>query len=325
MKNEKNIDENLYNEKSLYLLNIKELRDLGRKIGVPAPATLKKQDLVDYILKIVYGQVDVPVRSSFGRPNVREVNMGQYLEKIKRKTDVYDELLNASFDNVESIFKVASPDESRQTNTVVQRIFIEEENKNYLRLYGFIKSEGDIEVSDEIKQKYQLENFDVVEVIISGKIFKIISVNGKIINYINSEDNENLGKKQVFHYRTKEEIRNEIIKLLKTSKDLRTIVFSRDDYSEFCNDYLKVDVLQSFDKAYKQFIAFVDLCEKYVYEGENIIVVTDESKFIEEVINSLDEDVSSRAKKHLQARINDLISLGNALVVYKQDVNFIYQ
>ena len=75
MKKEKKIDENLYNEKSLYLLNIKELRDLGRKIGVPAPATLKKQDLVDYILKIVYGEVDTPKRSSFGRPNVREVDM----------------------------------------------------------------------------------------------------------------------------------------------------------------------------------------------------------------------------------------------------------
>ena len=85
MKKEKRIDENLYNEKSLYLLNIKELRDLGRKIGVPAPATLKKQDLVDYILKIVYGEIDAPKRSSYGRPNVREVDMGQYLAKIKKK------------------------------------------------------------------------------------------------------------------------------------------------------------------------------------------------------------------------------------------------
>ena len=43
MNADKKIDENLYNEKSLYLLNIKELRDLGRKIGVPAPATLKNK------------------------------------------------------------------------------------------------------------------------------------------------------------------------------------------------------------------------------------------------------------------------------------------
>ena len=85
--------------------------------------------------------------------------------------------------NVESIFKVASHDESKQTNAVVQRIFVEEENKNYLRQYGFIKSEGDIEISDDIKHKYQLENFDVVEVIISGKIFKIISIP---IHYFNA-------------------------------------------------------------------------------------------------------------------------------------------
>ena len=49
-----NIDTTLYNEKSLYLLNIRELRDMGRKFGVPSPTTLKKQDLVEYILKIVY-------------------------------------------------------------------------------------------------------------------------------------------------------------------------------------------------------------------------------------------------------------------------------
>ena len=93
MKKEKKIDENLYNEKSLYLLNIKELRDLGRKIGVPAPATLKKQDLVDYILKIVYGEIDAPKRSSFGRPNVREVDMEHYLAKIKKKNLIAKKML----------------------------------------------------------------------------------------------------------------------------------------------------------------------------------------------------------------------------------------
>ena len=133
MKTEKRIDENLYSEKSLFLLNIKELRDLGRKIGVPAPATLKKQDLVDYILKIVYGQVDVPVRNSYGRPNVRDVDMNQYLTKIMKKTDVYDELVNASFGDIESIFKVASHDDSSKINGVEQRTFVEDNEKFYLR------------------------------------------------------------------------------------------------------------------------------------------------------------------------------------------------
>ena len=52
MKKEKVLDKNLYNEQNLNLLNIRELRLIGRKLGVPAPATLKKQALVEYILKV---------------------------------------------------------------------------------------------------------------------------------------------------------------------------------------------------------------------------------------------------------------------------------
>ena len=325
MRKEKKIDENFYNEKSLYLLNIKELRDLGRKIGVPAPATLKKQDLVDYILKIVYGEIDAPKRSSFGRPNVREVDMGQYLAKIKKKTDVYDELLNASFDDTGSMFKVASPDESSKTGDVVQRIFVESEGKFFLRQYGFVESEGDREVSKEIKDKFKLENFDVVEVIISGKSFKIVSINGKVVSSTNCLENELCGKKQVFHFCTKEEINEEILKLLNENKKLKRIVFSRDDYSANSDEYIKTDTNANAQKAYKQFMSFVELCEKYVFDGENILVVTDESDFIEETIENLDEEVSNRIKKHIQTRIDELLVLGNALVVYKLDKDFIYQ
>ena len=325
MKKEKKIDENLYNEKSLYLLNIKELRDLGRKIGVPAPATLKKQDLVDYILKIVYGEVDAPKRSSFGRPNVRDVDMGQYLAKIRKKTDVYDEVLSASFGDIESIFKVASPDESSKTNDVVQRVFVEDDKGLFLRQYGFVESESDVEVSKEIKQKYALENFDIVEAIINGKSFKIVSINGKVVDNKKDYDSEILGKYQVFHYSTKEEIKKEINKLLKNNKGLKTIVYSRENYLKEATYYIEVDVNQNEQKAYKQFMSFVNLCEKCVFEGETIVVVTDEADFVEETLNSLDEDVSSRTKKHLQTRIDELLALGNALVVYKGETELIYQ
>ena len=322
MKKETKIDENFYNEKSLYLLNIKELRDLGRKIGVPAPATLKKQDLVDYILKIVYGEVDAPKRSSFGRPNVREVDMEQYLAKIKKKTDVYDEVIGASFEDFSDIFKVASNDDSSKTNDVVQRIFVENENKFYLRQYGFVETEGDLELTKEIKDKFKLENFDVVEVIVSGKSFKIISVNGKIVN---DTKNENLGKSQVFHLRTKEEIKNEILKVISENKGIKTIIYSRDDYENDCENYVKAEVCDDKQKSFKHIMSFVNLCEKYIFEGDTIIVVTDEADFVESVIDSLDEGVVERTKKHLLARIEEFVALGNALIVYKQDTDFIYQ
>ena len=325
MKTEKRIDENLYNEKSLYLLNIKELRELGRKIGVPAPATLKKQDLVDYILKIVYGEIDAPKRSSYGRPNVRDVDMNQYLTKIMKKTDVNDELINASFEDIESIFKVASPDESSKIGKVEQKTFVEENGKFYLREFAFVGSDKDNEVSPEQKNKFGLEEFDIVEVIVSGKSFKIISINGKIVNQITNETSEIMGKKQVFHYSTKEEIREEILKSICKNQDMRAIVYSSDDYSNENVTYIKTDKTQETEIAYKQFMNFVNLCEKCVFEGENIVVITDESDFIESVIESLDEDVANRIKKHLLTRINDLLALGNALLVYKKDTIAIYQ
>ena len=242
MKKEKKIDENLYNEKSLYLLNIKELRDLGRKIGVPAPATLKKQDLVDYILKIVYGEVDAPKRSSFGRPNVREVDMEQYLTKIRKKTDVYDEVLGASLEDISGIFKVASHDDSSLTDEAKQRFFVEDGGKFYFRQYAFVESEGDTEVSKEIKDKFGLEDNDIVEVIISGKSFKIISINGKIINNTKDSKNEILGKQQVFHFCTKEEINEDILKVLKENKEYKTIVYSREDYEGKCDTFVKTEI-----------------------------------------------------------------------------------
>lgn len=324
MKKEKKIDENLYNEKSLYLLNIKELRDLGRKIGVPAPATLKKQDLVDYILKIVYGEVDTPKRSSFGRPNVREVDMEHYLEKIRKKTDVYDEVLGASLEDISGIFKVASHDDSSLTNDVEQRFFVECDGKFYFRKYVFVETESDIEVSKEIKEKFNLEENDIVEVIISGKSFKIISINGKIINS-NDTKNEILGKKQVFHFCTKEEINKDILKVLKENKDLKTLVYSSENYDGLCDVFVKPESLEDSQKAFKNIMNFVNLCEKYIFEGETVVVLTDEPDHIESVINSLDEEVSNRTKKHLQTRINELLALGNALIVYKIDKEFIYQ
>ena len=320
MKTEKKIDENFYNEKSLYLLNIKELRDLGRKIGVPAPATLKKQDLVDYILKIVYGEVDIPKRSSYGRPNVREVDMNQYLTKIMKKTDVYDEVLNASFGDIESIFKVASPDESSKMNNVEQKTFVECEGKYYLREFAFVASDSDNEVSKQQKDKYGLENFDIVEVVVSGKTFKIISINGKVVNYVTSNKNENLGRKQVFHFSTKEEIKNDILRQIEYNKDLKVILYSGEEFTKEGVEYVKTEKSQDAELDYKHFMSFVNLCEKYVFEGENIVVITDESQFIQSVIESLDNEVSSRTKKHLQARIDELLSLGNALLVYKRDV-----
>ena len=89
--------------------------------------------------------------------------------------------------------------------------------------------------------------------------------------------------------------------------------------------FVKTETSDDSQKAFKHIMNFVNLCEKYIFEGETIVVLTDELDYIESVVDSLDEEVSNRTKKHLQTRINELLALGNALIVYKLDTNFIYQ
>lgn len=325
MEKEIKIDVNLYNERSLNLLNIRELRDMGRKVGVPAPATLKKHDLIDYILKIVYGIIEKPKINPYGRPSVREVDINRYLEKIKRRTDINNEVIGASFNDIDNVFKVASHDDTPKTGEIVQRIFVEEGNSYSLREFAFVETEKDITVSRNIKEKFGLENLDVIEVILSGKSFKIISINGKLVN--NQKRNENLGKKQVFHFSTKEEINEDVLKQTTQAKldKLKVIIYSEkmDGYKDL--EFVKVDKSVSMQQAYKDFISLVNLCEKYVFEGENIMLITDEADFIEKVVESFDEDVTERIKKHLQEKIDEFIELGNAIMVYKKDTEAIYQ
>lgn len=315
------IDENLYNEKTLFLLNIRELRDIGRKFGVPSPTTMKKQELVDYILKIVYGEVQTETRSACGRPNVREFDINHYIEKIKRKTELTPELIKVKLDDVDSIFKVADEGEKVLTKEVVQRIFVEDENKFFLRERGFVASQTDIEVPELIVKKLKLENFDVVEVIISDDAFKIISINGEKATDYESEINKvgKAGQKQVFHLRTKEEIEEEIKNLEKIceSNGVELLVFSNKEYKGSHTQSVVIEEGERAAKIYKKFIGFVEACEKCIFENQNIVVAIDELDRVMESIESFDEESSSRIKKHLQQKVEKLLSLGNALNIYK--------
>ena len=61
-----------FTENELIELNIHDLRDVARQIGVQRPTTKKKEDLVAETLSIIYGTPIVKsAKSSAGRP-VRE-------------------------------------------------------------------------------------------------------------------------------------------------------------------------------------------------------------------------------------------------------------
>lgn len=336
MENNKknNIDKVLYSESSLGLLNIKELRDMGRKFGMPSPTTMKKDELIDYILKIVYGEVEAPTRSTHGRPSTRGFDMDKFVGKIRSKTSITDELLQYTLEGGYSLkdSKVAAPKEEYEVETnIEQRVFFDDGEKCCLKVWEFVDSPSDIEVSREFAKKYGLENLDMVELLNQKGAVKIVTINGVKIpdNFENitvCNSPAKRGEKQVFNLSTKEEIKEEIKKIIDQIQktNLKLFIFSDDEYSSKNVECVTFDKNASQSQIYKTFMIFVGKCEKALFESSDAIVVVDGTKSIENAINSFDEDVSDRIKKHLEETIGKHLLLGNVLIVFNLDETVIY-
>lgn len=322
-----NIDKNIYNQESLSLLNIRDLRDIGRTFGVPSPTTKSKDELIDYILKILYGEIKGESRSTRGRPNNRTFNQEKYLNEIKKRSIVRPDAFMYPESDAEFSLKVASPKSMHvQENEVKQRVFIKEDDALYLRVHGFIESAEDLTISKAIEEKYHLENFDIVEIVEAGGLFNIVSVNGKSVKD-KFEDFRCLGHtfknggKQVFHFSTKEEIKTEISNIEKSckEKDARLAVFSAGDYIADADTLVKVCEADVSEVIYKKLIQFTSFIEKSIYDGESVVAVMTDTELIERAVDSFDEQVSSRIKKHLQDKQEAFAKLGNVLLIFKLD------
>ena len=320
-----NIDKNIYNQESLRLLNIRDLRDIGRTFGVPSPTTKSKDELIDYILKILYGEVKGEVRNTRGRPNNRSFNQEKYLNEIKKRSIVRPDMFVYGEEEFDFSLKLASPDSVHiQEAEIKHRVFVKDENGSYLKVHGFIESAEDLTISKSIATKYNLENFDIVEIVEAGGLFSIVSINGKKVNN-GLEDLECLGHtfknggKQVFHLSTKEEIETEIknIKEHCTKSGAKFAVFAADGCDG--DAVVKVDANDADEVVYKKLVQFISLTEKAIYDGESVVAVMTDTDLVERAINSFDEQIASRTKKHLQDKQEAFAKLGNVLLIFKLD------
>lgn len=328
---EKNkIDVNLYNEKSLYLLNIRELRDMGRKLGVPSPTTMKKHDLVEYILKVVYGEVEPPIRNSYGRPNSREFDMSEYLTKIKKNTELTKQLKEARlYDDLDFektfTFKAAAPKARSLMNEIEQRVVFIDGTRCQLRIRQFIESEGDIEISPKLAENLKLENFDVVELIRSEGGIKIVSINGKRVLEIIKPftvygESIVAGTRKVFHLRTKEEILKniEIIKQSCIEQDTKFIYLGHKKPAGVADeDCFIMDTLSGERAMFKKLMLFIEYIKKQVFENKNVVAVVEEQRDIDFVMDRLEDDIAERIRCHLNDDITDFVNLGNILISFK--------
>lgn len=327
-----NIDKTLFNEQHLHLLNIRDLRDMGRKVGVPSPTSLKKRELVDYILKIVYGEIEIPVRNSGGRPSIREFDMDRYISKIKSDTSFLNDITKYKLDSDFGLMAVSSSDENYVSGGCIEnKIFYTDGTRCVLRKRQFIESPDDIEISKSLAHKLKLENFDVLEVMEFEGMCKIITINGikvkdKFVGLNIDGKPVEKGNTANFYLRTKEEIKAAIESLENscTKNNIKLIVFSRNEYMASCSQCVTYSETEEASAIYKKFMIFAGFCEEAVYGSEDIVVVVENIEDVENLVDSFDADISARIKKHLQSLITKIITLGNAFISFKIEEEVTY-
>ena len=329
--------DSIYNTKSLYLLNIKELRSIGRQLGVPSPASKSKGELVDYILKIIYGEIEAPARNNFGRPSKNEYNIDDCLDKIKKSSlevisnkNTLDKIKINNYryedDFKDLSFKLVSSNSEKYDleDNIETRIYCKVDGKHYLKKKVFVKSDDDIEISESFVSRYNIDGMDIVEVIRYKEYFKIYSINGvKVVNNkaITIGDSViNWGRSQDFYLSTKEEIKQKINHIIDWSKneDVFLAIFSDDIYvgSNIYCMYHKHDAVNT--QIYKKLMLFLDKCENLALSGENIIIVFEDKYKIESIIKSFDNDIYLRLKKHLNEVLENIVNIGNICINFKE-------
>jgi len=195
---------NLYTKEDLLNLGIYELRDLGRDVGVHSPTTLKKEELVNNILSIIYGETPKQVvGKGRGRPARKKEKPNKLFVELVENVEEPD-LINIAYGNLEDEVytirdlintKVASPlasyvnDGKQESNSYLKSgVLCEEDGKFFIRKLKFIKSDNDCELNKQIVKDYKLKENDRIEYLIDNENkdrFQLFKINGEYINNVN--------------------------------------------------------------------------------------------------------------------------------------------
>lgn len=321
-----NIDASIFNEKSLNLLSIRDLRNMGRKFGVPSPTSRSKSDLVAYILKIVYGEVEAPPnKASLGRPTTsREFNLQRYIEKIRRNTAMPEKLSQVRLypDYGDMVASSEPAGYSSLSDKIETRVLCEQGGKFYLRSCVYVESPDDILVSGAMMKKFKLEVMDVLEIIKCKNLFKIVTINGirvkdKFLKLKVSNEPVLSGTNKVFYMCTKEETEKTIDNLIETCQkhDVEVMLFSKSE--KVGKNIHQVLYSEKDDSSviYKKFIELLGQCEMVASECGDIMILVENMSDVDAAISSFDIDVCLRIRNHINDEIQKLTSLGNCCVM----------
>ena len=139
-------------------MNLFVLREIGREIGVKAPAAMKKDNLVNDIMAIQEGRLEPVAPTKLGAPP-KKMDLSQYYIKEKRSEfEPYDAESyegNTRFSDVEAI---------DDYNTFIMEGVLEQVSSGYgfLRTNNYENSHDDVFVSLQNIRKYNLRRGDKV-------------------------------------------------------------------------------------------------------------------------------------------------------------------
>ena len=192
---------NLYTKDELLCLGIYELRDLGRDVGVKSPTTLKKEDLVDKIVSIIYGEVPKRnVGKGRGRPvRAKDKPSRIYVDLIdkieapkcessfifsKGNSDDFNFSANLLSSRVASASnKYVNDSENEQDFELLKNgVVCEEDGKVVVRKFKFIKSNDDVVIPNYMVEDYKLKDNDIIDYILDDdmkSVIQLFKINGK--------------------------------------------------------------------------------------------------------------------------------------------------
>lgn len=162
--------------------HIDVLRELGREIGVRAPAAKKKSDLISDILAIQRGDLKPVPKTSVGAPQKIKVDISKFLDD--RQNQPYDE---------KPIDKIVFRDSSNEGGFIIEGVL-----EIHMKGYGFLRcpSFGDVFVSQANVNRFNLRRGDSVKAIAkfvqeesSAALQNVISVNGVDISKMGKRKN----------------------------------------------------------------------------------------------------------------------------------------
>lgn len=322
------IDENIYNERSLSLLNLTELRNVARTLGVGAPTLKSKTELIKSILDVVYGKVERSSGKNSGRPSKANVNIEESLKKIRDKAYSRDKALNFSYDESDfGTIKVAAPSAAEdyfRDDELETRVISVQGDKFFMRKYGFLESADDMEIAKDVAKALKLENLDVVEVVFVEDFYRIVSINGERVStrldgFKIQDEVLRGGQKRFFYLSTKEKVREEILKIIDRSKvfDSKVYIFSKTEYvgENIVNvTYGDGDVGSAF---YKKFYSFLEECGQSIVKNESFVLVVENMPDVERIIDDFEEDISVRVKIHIERMFTRFAKLGNLIITFR--------